>query len=777
MKLNKTILALAVCVAAIGCTKQGPTKLDNLSIESSYIAIDAAKGGSKSTNFDANDKWNIYDPTEDIAKLDVQIAEKQTEMDEYKAKNLDPLDNDPEYKKIVSALENTKKKLENYLESDEYIEDDVECELYVDLLEQELEELEEAIEPFDKKKAPYTKEYNNIKSKISSLEKQKANLQHNLPSWLTVSPMSGNAGKDIKLTFSADATDKTRDAEVLIKINNETQRVIVKQYVPSVAQAASCKDVIEGADSKTYLVTGMCTGIYNTTYGNWYLNDGTGEITIYGTLDKDGNTKNFLSWGLEVGDEVTVEGPKTTYGTTIELVDVTVKTIKKSLLKVESIKPRRVEKTGGLVKVRMSYKGDDLSFNNDLDWATVVGIEKDVDGYAVATVKVEANNAGKREGDITFSSTLTNGKESQTSAVPVTIRQKGSIIDATCAEVMSAPDGSSLYRVSGIVTKIANDTFGNLYITDATGDAYIYGVLVNGESKKFSTLGIKEGDIIEVVGPKTSYNGINEMKDVTVSWHKTVTKTAASEVSAMADDDKNDPKNYIRLTGKVTKPSAESGNKFDLETYGNFDLVDESGSIYVYGVSTGWKGETKKFSTLGVKEGDIITIVAYKTSYKGNAQVVGMYVSHEEDKPEPEPEPEPGNEFSTTVEYTPGTNSYNDGVATVNEVENVVVFKTGTSKAAGDLNFTIPAGKRGLRFYAVAWKGNTDAVISVTQDGAEVATIEPAANDGATGNSPYTLTVAPGDQYELDYGENLAEAVTINLSCEKRVIYFAVQAF
>ena len=65
-------------------------------------------------------------------------------------------------------------------------------------------------------------------------------------------------------------------------------------------------------------------GITSTTYGNWYLEDETGEIYIYGTLDAKGGEKNFLSWGLEVGDEITVQGPKTTYYTTVELVNVTV---------------------------------------------------------------------------------------------------------------------------------------------------------------------------------------------------------------------------------------------------------------------------------------------------------------------------------------------------------------------------------------------------------------------------------------------------------------------
>ncbi|MBQ9669141.1 MAG: hypothetical protein IJV45_10445 [Prevotella sp.] len=92
---------------------------------------------------------------------------------------------------------------------------------------------------------------------------------------------------------------------------------------------STCADVIAGTDGTVYRVKGTCTEIKNTTYGNWNLQDETGQILIYGTLDAEGKTKNFTSLGIEVGDIVTVEGPKKLYGETVELVDVTVINIEK----------------------------------------------------------------------------------------------------------------------------------------------------------------------------------------------------------------------------------------------------------------------------------------------------------------------------------------------------------------------------------------------------------------------------------------------------------------
>lgn len=100
-------------------------------------------------------------------------------------------------------------------------------------------------------------------------------------------------------------------------------------YTEPEAQEATCAEIIAGEDGVTYRVRGEVTSINNTLYGNWYLKDETGEIYIYGTLDANGQTKNFESLGIAVGDIVTVEGPKKTYNSIVELVNVTVVKIEK----------------------------------------------------------------------------------------------------------------------------------------------------------------------------------------------------------------------------------------------------------------------------------------------------------------------------------------------------------------------------------------------------------------------------------------------------------------
>ena len=62
-------------------------------------------------------------------------------------------------------------------------------------------------------------------------------------------------------------------------------------------------------------------------------------------------------------------------------------------------------------------------------------------------------------------------------------------------------------------------------------------------------------------------------------------------------------------------------------TYGNFDLVDETGTVYVYGLLTA-AGESRQFASMNIEAGDTLTILALYSTYNGNPQVKnGIFVS------------------------------------------------------------------------------------------------------------------------------------------------------
>lgn len=410
-----------------------------------------------------------------------------------------------------------------------------------------------------------------------------------------------------KVQLSAEATLDGRSTSFKIVTESGATQIINVMQGLSTVSTATCAEVIAGPDSKTYRVKGVCTAIANTTYGNWYLNDGTGEIYIYGTLDKNGATKNFASLGIEVGDEITVEGPKLTYGSTVELVDVTVVAINKSLIKVDStyvggVASNELLLEGGELTAYVTCKGNGVTVDipeDAQDWLSIAAIKN---GGSEVVFKAAPNNGGDRSTTVIFKTT--DGKKDYTSQM--TISQKGAIVPVTCAEFNAKPVGDAQYRIYGLVTKVANTKYGNIYIQDFSGEVYVYG------TTNYSDYPVKEGDIVNIVGPHAEYKGSPQMSNATIEE-----LCASAEAVSLADfnaaTDDND-KLYI-LTGKIT----EIAN----DTYGNLYIEDETGEkVYLYGVYGDWTNVNKKYfiTDNGIAVGDEITVVTIKTSYKDAPQ-------------------------------------------------------------------------------------------------------------------------------------------------------------
>ena len=441
-----------------------------------------------------------------------------------------------------------------------------------------------------------------------------------LPAWLTVSPMAGGAG-ETKVTFTAPAAIDGRTAILHVACANKKQTINVIQGLATVSDA-TCADVIAGPESKTYRVTGTVTRIANTTYGNWYLDDGTGEIYIYGTLDKSGKNganNSIAAWGIEVGDIITVEGPKTVYNGTVELVDVAVVNLQKSLVKVEGYDPEdaTIPVEGGNVAVNLTCKtnnGISVEIPEDAkNWLGIVSIAGGAE--PVVTFHANANPGGDRSTTVVFKTT-DGGKEYTAQAV---IYQKGAIVAATVAEFLEAPVGDTQYRITGVITSVANPSYGNVYIRDWSGETYVYGIGAKGD---FEAAGLKAGDVVTLVGKRGEYKGDPQMTGAVLEASIPVTPI---DIDSFLDQP-DDPNTYYMLTGEII----EIANP----TYGNLYLEDETNQVYVYGCYPGWgaTGDNRKnwLETAGITVGDRLSVIGVKSTYQGTAQLAnGIYFSHE----------------------------------------------------------------------------------------------------------------------------------------------------
>ena len=440
-----------------------------------------------------------------------------------------------------------------------------------------------------------------------------------IPEWITVSQTSGEAGKT-ELTFSAEASDAGREAELKIVSGTKSQFLKVRQGEMT-ASKATCKEVNEAPDGKSFVVSGTITKIVNTTYGNWYMTDGTAELYIYGTLDAEGKEKNFTSLGLEVGDKVTIEGPKSSYNGDPQMVNVTVLDIEKALLKIVS-EATEVDKEGGVLEIKLASKGKGAFFSvadECQDWISYSDAEY-IDGVPsklepnpadtiVYTFDIAPNDGSAREGSISF---FANEGE----PIPYTFTQAGGIADVTVAQFLAAEvDEAKQYRIVGHVTGF-NNYNNNFYVKDYTGEVYAYYVNTQGQ-----TLAI--GDFVTVVGKRSEYKGTPQMPKGTLLEKYTATPEV-SVAEFLTKEDGNDV--YYKLTGTITEIKNAQ--------YGNVYLQDANGDIvYVYGLLPGYgaTGAAKQglVEAMGLKVGDTLTIVGNKASYKGDPQVGNaVYMSH-----------------------------------------------------------------------------------------------------------------------------------------------------
>ena len=137
----------------------------------------------------------------------------------------------------------------------------------------------------------------------------------------------------------------------------------------------------------------------------------------------------------------------------------------------------------------------------------------------------------------------------------------------------------------------------------------------------------------------------------------------------------------------------------------------------------------------------------------------------------------PIEKFTSNVTWTLGSSAF-EGIATVNGFDNVNVLKLGTSSKTGNATVLIPKGTKSVSFYGVSWKGKP-ASVQVLLGETPLYTQAIATNEGASYNSPYTITVTDSDYYTMPLLETLTDDVTVTVTTtgsNTRVILFGIKA-
>ena len=369
----------------------------------------------------------------------------------------------------------------------------------------------------------------------------------------------------------------------------------------------------------------------------------------------------------------------------------------------------------------------------------------------------------------------------------------------TIAEVLAY--GSALPSdavIEGVV--ISNMDLNNLtskkgmYVQDATAALQFY--LAENHSFAF-------GDKVQIsLGGVTvgEYNGAVQISGLALSKIAKVSSgnTVTPKTVTMADFLANKYEGqYIALEGVQVIADDMSKTFVMGGAHTSITMEDASGNTFVvfsskystFGATAVPQGSGVIKGISSINSGNMQLIFAQGSDYAGltGARFDGIEVTPpsggDEGGETPTPPAGGDGQFESNITWTLGEKAYdktsgsNAQYGTVNGVSVDNMLKLGTSKLAGDATLHVPAGTKKLGFYCIAWSGKK-ANVKFSIGGTEIATMAPAANSGATGNPPYTITVADSDYYEVERPSTAAADVKVETldASNGRVIFIGIKA-
>lgn len=436
---------------------------------------------------------------------------------------------------------------------------------------------------------------------VNGVEAWSATIADTKATWLSISPSSGTAGQDVNVRFVAEASSSSRSTEVFITMGEKTKIIKVNQAAPEGVEVplATCKDVIDGPDV-TYKVRGTCVRVANTQYGNWYLADDTGEIYIYGTVNAKGAYPKdaeggWDAFGIAIGDIVTVEGPKTVYNGTVELVDVTIVSVEKSKIDVADFDFELLPAEETVFEMTVSAKVEPLLVTSDASWLQIT----DVKEGGIYVLHADENvRTANRTANVTI--------KGPGALKTVAITQAGvPATGASVSEIIATEDGAQVETLPNTVV-VALTTRGAV-LSDGVKAIYAYGS---------SAAALKVGDGVKMAAEKTTYNGVPELTNITDvfvdSEGNEVVPPTAKDITASADSYNASEAEYIKLSGTLSV----SGNYYNI-TLDGIDPNTKQGSI-VYPVDA---FNAKSF------DGKKITVTGWFNGLSGGGKFINVIIT------------------------------------------------------------------------------------------------------------------------------------------------------
>ena len=433
--------------------------------------------------------------------------------------------------------------------------------------------------------------------------------------WLLVDPLSGTGTQYVNLYAEAN-NGKLRSATIIVKAGYDMVPVTVNQpggidsgdgltmataFSASEARVWVSNNLASGEVTSTkYYVKGIIHKVQTTfegsgTYGNatfFISDDGQAsqeDFECYQIYYLGGRQWKSGDKEVAVGDEVIVYGPLTLYNTTPE-------TAGKGAACLVKLNDEVVEPTEPENPEIGEVKGDG-SANDPFNVAGAIN--------AVANLTWTANDNYDKVGPYYVKGKVVEIKENF-DAVAANGTQYG---NATFYIADEGFESSTFYcyRVKYFDNKAWKT--GDAPLLAVGDEVVICSELMNYRGNTPETVA-NAGYMIRI--NETTGNGTVDPPAPNNPVEATVAEFIAAEESSTQP--------YI-LVGKI-------GGNINT-TYGNFDLTDETGTVYVYGLTATNLGygasNDKSYASLGLVAGDEIKIIGYRGSYGDKVEVMYAY--------------------------------------------------------------------------------------------------------------------------------------------------------
>ena len=390
------------------------------------------------------------------------------------------------------------------------------------------------------------------------------------------------------VNYKGTTPETVQNAAYLYSLNGKTEGGGGGGDTPTPSgdvKAVSVSEFLAAAESTSdwYQLTGTIKNLKDgDQYGNFDIEDATGSVYVYGLLsEKGGEKKKFqelvAAKGIANGKKITIIGNRGAYNGTPQVANAYFVSIEDG---GGSDTPTPSGATG------TGTKDDPFNIAAAIAKCQEIGETASTEKYYIKGIVVTGGTVSGGYGNVTF--------------------KMGDTKDAT--------DLFTAYQVAGS----DGEKLADGYEVKAGDEVVVYGPICNYKGNTPETSGKSAAQIVTINGKKTNDTSGGESGGGSTTGADGSTIISVADFNAAAESTDV----WYQLTGTIK-------NLKDGDQYGNFDLEDSTGSVYVYGVLSEKGGEKKKFQDLatakGIANGKKITIVGNRGSYNGKIEVLNAY--------------------------------------------------------------------------------------------------------------------------------------------------------